>query len=77
MQKKKLCIELAAKILFLSEINFTYSCPNLVVPYTEEIISRPFLDENRFRLVSQDRISAQNGIGYLLAPSGALVVIMD
>ena len=45
--------------------HFTYSCPSLVVPFFEELISRPFLDENRFRLVSQDRISAQNAIGYL------------
>ena len=44
---------------------FLYSCPSLVVPFFEELISRPFLDENRFRLVSQDRMSAQNGIGYL------------
>ena len=28
-----------------------YSCPHLVWPYTEELFSRPFLDENRFRLV--------------------------
>ena len=35
-----------------------YSCPCLVVDYTEELISRTFLDENRFRLVSQDRMSA-------------------
>ena len=26
-----------------------YSCPSLVVAYTEELISRTFLDENRFR----------------------------
>ena len=51
-----------------------YSCPNLVVPYTEELISRPFLDENRFRLVSQDRISAQNAIGYLVFVSRSLFV---
>ena len=35
-----------------------YSCPSLVVPFLEELISWPFLDENRFRLVSQDRMSA-------------------
>ena len=38
--------------------NWRYSCPCLVVDYTEELISRTFLDENRFRLVSQDRMSA-------------------
>ena len=30
----------------------------LASPKTEELISRPVLDENRFRLVSQDRMSA-------------------
>ena len=39
-------------------IAIIYSCPSLVVPFLEELISRPFLDENRFRLVSQDRMSA-------------------
>ena len=43
----------------------SYSCPSLVVPFFEELISRTFLDENRFRLVSQDRMSVENGIGYL------------
>ena len=38
--------------------SFSYSCPSLVVDYREELISRTFLDENRFRLVSQDRMSA-------------------
>ena len=37
---------------------YIYSCPCLVVDYTEELISRTFLDENRFRLVSQDRMSS-------------------
>ena len=27
-------------------IVFSYSWPNLVVPYTEELISRPFVEEN-------------------------------
>ena len=36
----------------------SYSCPSLVVPFFEELISRPFLDENQFWLVSQDRMSA-------------------
>ena len=35
-----------------------YSCPCLVVEYTEELISRTFLGEIQFRLVSQDRVSA-------------------
>ena len=51
-----------------------YSCPSLVVPFFEELISRPFLDENRFRLVSQDHISAQNAICYLVFVSRSLFV---
>ena len=41
------------------------SCPSLVLHKMEEPISRTFLDENRFRLLFQDRMSAQNAIGYL------------
>ena len=37
----------------------------LVWPYTEELISRPFVGENRFWLVLQDRISTENAIGCL------------
>ena len=37
-----------------------YSCPCLVVDYTEELISRTFLGEIQFRLVSQDRVRSQN-----------------
>ena len=44
----------------------TYSCPCLVVPFLEELISRTFLDENQFRLVSQDRVRSQNRIGCLV-----------
>ena len=32
----------------------------------EETFSRPFLDENQFRLVSQDRVRSQNRIGCLV-----------
>ena len=35
-----------------------YSCPCLVVAYTEELISRTFLGEIQFRSVSQDRMNA-------------------
>ena len=45
-------------ILPSPELVENYSCPSLVVPFFEELISRPFLDENRFRLVSHDRMSA-------------------
>ena len=43
-----------------------YSCPSLVVDYTEELISRTFQGVNRFRLVSQDRISSENTMGWLV-----------
>ena len=33
-----------------------YSCPNLVVSYTEELISRPFLDENSIWQLFWDRV---------------------
>ena len=45
---------------------YIYSCPSLVVRFLEELISRTFLDENQFRLVSQDRVRSQNRIGCLV-----------
>ena len=33
----------------ITDLQDIYSCPCLVVEYTEELISRTFLDENRFR----------------------------
>ena len=36
------------------------------MPFFEELISRTFLDENQFRLVSQDRVRSQNRIGCLV-----------
>ena len=42
-----------------------YSCPSLVVPNTEELISRPFLGENRFWWVLQNRMSTENAMGCL------------
>ena len=50
-----------------------YSWPNLVVPYTEELISRPFVDENWFRLMLQNRMSAKNAIGYIFFHSHILL----
>ena len=44
----------------------------VIIEGEEEVGSEslePFLDENRFRLVSQDRISAQNAIDYLFFSS--------
>ena len=49
---QKVCLK--SQIHFTAILNkytnkFSYSCPCLVVEYTEELISRTFLDENRFR----------------------------
>ena len=51
-----------------------YSWPNLVVPYTEELISRLFVDENWFRLMLLDRMSAKNAIGYFFCHSRLLLL---
>ena len=53
-------------------LNF-YSWPNLVVPYTEELISRPFVGENWFRLMLLNRMSAKNAIGYFFLHSHLLL----
>ena len=42
-----------------------YSWPSLVVPYSEEPFSRPFLGENWFWLVLQKRMSTENAVGCL------------
>ena len=42
---------------------YRYSCPDLVVPYSEELISRPCVAENRFLLVLQIRMSTKNAMG--------------
>ena len=42
---------------------YRYSCPDLVVPYSEELISRPCVAENRFLLVLQMRMSTKNAMG--------------
>ena len=49
-----------------------YSCPSLVVPYSEELISRPFLGENRFWWVLQKRMSTENAVGCLFCLSRSL-----
>ena len=43
----------------------------LVWPYTEELISRPFVGENRFRLVLQAGMGPKNAIGCFFSPPGA------
>ena len=48
-----------------------YSWVRLVWPYTEELISRPFVGENRFRLVLQARMGPENAIGCIIFPPGA------
>ena len=42
-----------------------YSWPSLVVPYSEEPFSRPFLGENWFWIVLQKRMSTENAVGCL------------
>ena len=51
--------------------NYLYSWVRLVRPYTEELISRPFVGENRFRLVLQARMGPENAIGCIIFPPGA------
>ena len=58
----------------ITDLKDIYSCPCLVVEYTEELISRTFLGEIQFRLVSQDRVRSQNGIGCLVFVSRSLFV---
>ena len=53
----------------------TYSWPSLVWPYTEELISRPFVGENRFRLVLQKRMSSENAVGCLACLSRSLFLV--
>ena len=50
-----------------------YSWLDLVVPYTEELISRLFVDENWFRLMLLNRMSAKNAIGYFFFHSHPLL----
>ena len=50
----------------------TYSCPSLVVPFLEELISRTFLDENQFWQVLQKHMTTQNRIGYMVFVSQSL-----
>ena len=47
------------------KLNFWYSWPSLVWPYTEEPFSRPFVGENQFWLVLQNHISTENAVGCL------------
>ena len=52
-----------------------YSWVGLVLPYTEELISRPFVGENRFRLVFQDRMGPKNAIGCVIVSAHLLFVL--
>ena len=49
-----------------------YSWPSLVVPYSEELFSRLFLDENQFWWVLQNRMSTENAVGCLFCLSRSL-----
>ena len=56
-----------------SQTNNTYSCPNLVSPKSEELISRPFVGEIQFRLVLQKRMGTESAIGCLFFIHQALL----
>ena len=43
-----------------------YSCPNLVMPKMEELISRPFVGQIQFRLVLQKDMGTESAIGCLV-----------
>ena len=45
---------------------FKYSCPNLVRPKSEELISRPFVGEIQFQLVLLKRMGTESAIGCLI-----------
>ena len=53
--------------------SYIYSWPSLVWPYTEELISRPFVGENGFWLVLQARMGPENAIGWVVVPSHSLL----
>ena len=61
----------------LAQVNSveSYSWPSLVWPNTEELISRPFVGENRFRLVLLKRMSTENAVGCLLWLSRSLFFV--
>ena len=48
-----------------NEMVHMYSWVGLVLPFTEELISRPFVGENRFRSVLQAHMGPENAIGCL------------
>ena len=52
-----------------------YSWPSLVWPNTEELISRPFVGENWFRLVLLKRMSTENAVGCLACLSHSLFLV--
>ena len=54
---------------------YLYSWVGLVLPYTEELISPPFVGENRFRLVFQDRMGPKNAIGCVVVSAHLLFVL--
>ena len=47
----------------LCTFSISYSCPNLVRPKSEELISRPFVGETQFQLVLQKRMGSESAIG--------------
>ena len=47
-------------------LSYAYSCPNLVRPKSEELISRPFVGEIQFQLVLLKRMGTESAIGCLI-----------
>ena len=45
------------------QLQSKYSCPHIVRPKSEELISRPFVGEIQFRLVLQKRMGTESAIG--------------
>ncbi len=50
-----------------------YSCPHLVRPKSEELISRPFVGEIQFQLVLLKRMGTESAIGCLFFIHQALL----
>ena len=55
----------------------SYSWPSLVVPYSEELFSRLFLDENQFWWVLQNRMDTEDAMGCFLFRSHSLLFCLS
>ena len=52
-------------LAFFSHFSENYSCPHLVRPKSEELISRPFVGEIQFQLVLLKHMGTESAIGCL------------